>query len=63
MEPSHSFGRIHRDDIAAAALAAMRNPPPLGCSELSWWMRNSPPDANTRKNIALKKQSLSVPTK
>ncbi len=29
--PGHEFGRIHRDDIVAAVLAAMRNPP-LGTS-------------------------------
>jgi nucleoside-diphosphate-sugar epimerase len=27
LRPGHMFGRIHRDDIAAAVLAAMRNPP------------------------------------
>ncbi|MBI0535339.1 SDR family NAD(P)-dependent oxidoreductase [Roseomonas sp. KE2513] len=28
--PGHAFGRIHRDDIARAVLAAAANPPPLG---------------------------------
>ena len=28
LAPGHCFGRIHRDDIAGATLAAMRNPPP-----------------------------------
>jgi len=27
VKPGHVFGRIHRDDIVAAVLAAMRNPP------------------------------------
>jgi nucleoside-diphosphate-sugar epimerase len=27
VKPGHAFGRIHRDDITAAVLAAMRNPP------------------------------------
>ncbi len=27
LKPGHVFGRIHRDDIEAAVLAAMRNPP------------------------------------
>jgi nucleoside-diphosphate-sugar epimerase len=29
-KPGHAFGRIHRDDIAAAVLAAMRQPRPPG---------------------------------
>ncbi|MGA3398534.1 MAG: SDR family NAD(P)-dependent oxidoreductase [Acetobacteraceae bacterium] len=30
VKPGHDFGRIHRDDIAAAVLAAMRQDPPPG---------------------------------
>ncbi len=30
VKPGHLFGRIHRDDIAAGVLAAMRQMPPLG---------------------------------
>ena len=33
IKPGHAFGRIHRDDIAAAVVAAMRQerPPACGC--------------------------------
>ena len=30
VKPGHLFGRIHRDDIAAGVLAAMRQTPPPG---------------------------------
>ena len=30
VKPGHAFGRIHRDDIARAVLAAAANPPPPG---------------------------------
>ncbi|WP_458096392.1 SDR family NAD(P)-dependent oxidoreductase [Roseomonas sp. WA12] len=30
LKPGHAFGRIHRDDIARAVLAAAANPPPPG---------------------------------
>ncbi len=34
-KPGHAFGRIHRDDIAAAALAAMRQERPAGARVLN----------------------------
>ena len=35
IKPGHQFGRIHRDDIARAVIAAMTQDPPPGCRVLN----------------------------